>query len=413
MDVSSNEVEPLSLYLNSKLEDGNNPTANKIIFNFRNPIQYDEEVLPYVTLSQFTAFNTFASISEQLKNNIVTIVNVIRNGNTGVVDSTTYTRRIVIPDNRYSAASLFSFLNSQCNWQVTVTGANWYSSTSNTSVLYLGLGYPGTNSAHSTTAVPGFSISPTDDNKACILIGETSGGTQNPYVRTYTSGSYLTDPFQYLGIYMQSGGENEGFLDALGFITDGIPTPAIPFTSLNGFGFSFGTTVGSTTLGLPLSYAPLVGINAYNLFGPSLLYFCLDLLATNSRSSDERLDQSNILASIPVNTFGGGFIIYQPQSNQVQAFKSRMVFNSMQVSIYDENRNLVDFRGGAFQAKIDFTFKLKADFNTTSQANSNSRLHPVVGENITIGERERGSKRNIYGGVKPGGGLHRGAFEMG
>lgn len=403
MEITSNEVTPLSIYLNSALEDSSNSSGNRITFSFKESVEYDQEVVPFITLSQFTAFNTFASISSLQKNNKLKIVNVFYNAQSNLYDYSTFVRTITIPDNRYTANTLLQYLNSVANYQVTVTGVDWYSTSSQQAVLFLGLGYTAPGSFNSSTSVQGFALSPQDSSRMCILNGEYSS-TQNPYVKAYINGSSpLYDPYQYAGLYLVEDAETTGCMTALGFSNATNRLPYIPNTPLRGIGWSFEVQTPTTT-SMP-NYPNAIGINpatsafTYNLFGPWLLYFCIDGLSTNSKCNDESLDQNNILASIPITSFGSGLISYEPQINQPQALRSIMSFNSFSITIFDEKKNLVDFRGGTWTAKIDFSFKMKASHNFIHSISAQPADPPIQSTGTTVQQREQLKRGNPYGGT--------------
>jgi hypothetical protein len=415
--TASDATDSVALYLNSNLEDSANSTANKVDFRLQGPINSADGVYGYVTLSQFSAFNTFASISAHQQNNVVKCVNVMYNAITGVYDYTTYMQRYVIPDNRYTAVTLFALLNGVFTRNQLLNsnqGQNWYSQAVSTDIvnnpivyssyLYLGFGFNGQNNLTCTTPVQGFSLNPDDEGRMVIspaaVLGSTNG---NPYTKIYTSGSIQNDPFVYAGIYLVSDSETAGFMSSLGFIGKDVVAQYIPNTPLQGFGFTFPTTINPVP-----PQAPLAASFAYQLFGPWLLYFCLDALTVNTRCNDESLDQSNIIGTIPVEAFYGGLISYHLTMPESQRFKSPPDFTNFMVSIYDQNKRLVDFRGGSWTAKLDFNFVQAPDYNLIEEPDVLTRADPRSSGNLHKRSNPDGSLntgRNIHIRFGRGGGI--------
>lgn len=415
--VSSDATDSVAVYLNSSLEDSANTNANKIDFRFVTPINPHDGVAAYVTLSQFTAFNTFASISAAQLNNVVKVVNVMYNALTGVYDCTTYLQRYVIPDNRYTAVTLFALLNANLTKSVLPQGfqvgeINWYSNETTTdsittqySYLYLGMGFDGLNNMFTSTPVEGFALDPDDEGRVAVSAATFEGNTNgNAYQKQYISGygGVSSDPLVYAGVYLVVDDETAGFMTSLGFIGKGVSANFIPNTPYKGFGFTFPITASPA----PPPPPPISGAFAYQLFGPWMLYFCLDGLTVNTRCNDEQLDQSNIIGCVPVEAFYGGLISYQLTAPQFQRFKSPADFTTFTISIYDQNKMLVNFRGGSWTAKLDFHFEPLPDYNliqqplypTIDDAQSRGNLHK---RSLPDGQHDRGRnllQRSGFGG---------------
>lgn len=397
--VATDATDSVAVYLNSNLEDTANAQANKVDFKFINPINPHDGISAYVTLSQFTAFNTFASISASQRNNVVKVVNVMYNAITGVYDYTTYFQRYVIPDNRYTAVTLFALLNSKLTKSVlpNVQGINWYSDqvtngdiVTDYSYLFIGLGFNGENNMFTSTPVQGFGLDPNDEGRAIISAASIAGSSNgNAYQKNYIPGpnsGVNYDPLVYAGVYLVVDSETYGFMQSLGFIGGGVTPEYIPNTPYSGFGFTF--NILDTPA--PTPQPSLDASFAYQLFGPWMLYFCIDGLTVNTRCNDEQLDQSNVIGTIPVEAFYGGLINYQLTMPEVQRFKSKPDFTSFMVSIYDQNKQLVDFRGGSWTAKLDFNFIATPDYN-------------LIAEPLTLTLDDPLNRGNLYKRSKPNG----------
>ncbi len=418
MDVVSKDLEPIPIFLNSFLEATGESTANRITFNFRRPIVTEPNTETYVALSQFTAFNTFTSISANQGNNVFQIVNVFYDAVDKVYDYTTYSRRFVIPDNRYSISSLFAYLNDICTYQVQVTDANWYNYTTTGAVheswLNLGFGFNGENNTATQTPVIAFSVEDKDNGICQLFPADFTGNTfGNPYEKTYTIGDIESDPYVYAGVYLVSNPETVGFLTTMGFLTQGKIPQAIANTPLSGVGFTF------NVLGAPFSAPaftppnPFYAPGSYNLFGPSLLYFTIDGLSSGSRSNDSQLDNVNIINSIPISTFSDGLISFNNQSPYKVKLQSPTDFTSFSVTLYDEVGNVVDFRGGKWQARLDFTFQLQKDFTFQSMFTANPEDAPRTDSRIPIQQRQSLKRGNPFGGVSSAIGFgNRGAADF-
>lgn len=360
MDIKQ---EPLPIYLNSS-QESTDTSQNNVNVSYRNPIQIDPEEIGLVTLANFQAFNTLANVTKSIGNNVVTILNSFRNNTTG--DTFVYEKTITLPDGRYSTDSLFEVLNAQCNWQVTVTGANWTSDEAETeSILYLGFGFNGQNNAFCSTPLLGFALNPTDPCLIAYFPATFQGTTDgNAYQKSYTSGSISTDPFAYTGVYLKLTDATSRFLSMMGF---NVKQPQSIDGGYFGFGYAFSYN------GLPNPVAPQSPSLCYNLSGPSLLYFTLDTMSTGSRHNDENMDSRNIIGIIPIDVPYGGMISYTQSFDQYSMVKSQMSYTSMRIVLYDQDGQQVDFRSQrGWTACLHLIFKGNSRNNTQMIAPSDN-----------------------------------------
>lgn len=406
-EYASTERDPLSVFVNSKLEAPSNTTANDIQFSFHEPVYYESELIPHVKLLNFQTMNTFANISAAYKNNQVQIVNLMYNQVTKVYDDTSYRINITIPDSHYSIDTLFAFLNAQCNKQVNISGQNWttYNGVAG-STLFLGLGFSGTGSPQSSSAVPGFAISGSDTGLACFFPPWWQGNTNgNPYQKYYTT-TAAQDLTYYAGVYLIVNDDTAGFMTMLGFITPGNYPGAIynSPSKLQGVGFSFPVTPAVNPVA-PLSFTtgPLV----FNTFTPSLIYFTVDQLSSNSRCSDEVLDQKNILGTIILDEGYGRVINYENKTaDGYVVLKSDVQFTSLTVSLYDENARKLDFRGGRWAATLHFIFmnneRNKTFTDETAMTSNQYNMHPGLSHGLTqqLNRPHRLGGASVQGGLR-------------
>lgn len=388
MEVSTVKQAPQSVFLNSSFAQGASSTSNQLSFTFNTPLTKEPDDLVYIALTQFMSFNTFANISQVQKNNVLKVVNVMYNAVTGQRQN--YEKRFEIPDDRYDVTSLGEYLNSICHYQVEVKGANWTSS-STKSFLYLGFGFNGKN--HDTAILPiqSFTISATDGQ---VSLNSAVTSFSNAYTKTYTSGGSITnDPYVYEGLYLLYDEETEGFMKASGFSTKFVKIPNIG-NGYQGFGYNF-----------PLYKAPTVQTRVtspfpINLAGPFLLYMTIDSLGNNSRCNDPTMDNFNIISTIPVDVFYGQCISFSPSNTTYQLLDDLNTSN-FSITFYDQDRRLVDFRGGHWTACLHFITKTLASSDRINRETANNSIgyYPALDQSRALVQQKK-RKQNPYGGVR-------------
>lgn len=330
-----------TIFLNSASATASSPTSNELLFSFAKPLIKQPDDIAYASLQSFQSYNTFPTVGQYLKNNVVKIINRMYNATNGTY--TDYLTRIVIPDDHYDGGSLMAFLNTNCQRQIQVFGANWTSTVAGTSFLYLGLGFSGQNNAAASTPIQGFITDPLDSGRTYIQSGVNT--YENAYEKTYTSGSIATDPYVYAGVYLVDDAETHEFMICMGFANRYNP-PVAATSGIYGYGYTFPLTINPI-----IPQDPVRSPYVINLAGPSNLYFTCDELSNNSRHNDPMMDSKSILGTIPVNSYYGQYINFQ-QQNPVKQMLDELDTMSFVVTIYDQNNKIVDFRGTAWTAEI-------------------------------------------------------------
>lgn len=367
MEAALTRQAPQTLFLDSFDGGSSTSTSNQINLSFATPLTKEPSDLVYVTLGSFTSFNTFPSISQNQGNNVCKILNVMYNAVTGVYD---YSRvkRVIIPDDHYDVNTLVAYLNKNGNYQetVTFTGATpWTTTVGGASILYLGFGFDGTNNIVGTTPILGFAVTP--DNSR-IVIQPPVTAAENAYSKVYNTGYSITnDPYVYAGLYLIVDNETSGFMESIGYSNKFTASPQIT-PSYSGYGYNFSTSVTPTTT----SFTLIIGQQVIALSGPWMLYFTIDNMSTNSRCNDNLMDQLNIVDTIPVEAYYGGMISYQASLPKYQLVGDLNTV-TLTVSIYDQNRKLVDFRGTQWKASLHFITKTNARDLMDMQQNNQSK----------------------------------------
>ncbi len=350
-DYFDTKKSPVPIFLSSDLEVVST-SHNDVDFNFKNAISKSPELIPFISLESFQGMNTFANISQLHQNNVVIIVNVFLNANTNeyyVMD-----KKITIPDGRYNSDSLLGYLNTNCNWQVTVEDANWTSNEAETeAVLFNGFGFSGQNSSETSVPLLGFTLNAYDPCKISIFPATFAGSTNgNPYKKTYESGGSISnDKYVYAGVYLSWTAQTQGFMKMIGInATDLIPRAGT--STAQSFGFTF------TTTATPDPVAPISPLWTYTLSGPTLLYFTVSNISSSSRHNEETLDSRNILGCIPINVPYGGLFQFQQSVDHSEMLQSLGSYLNLTVTLYDQNGVKVDFRSNTgWNAKLFLTYK--------------------------------------------------------
>ncbi len=383
MQVATVDQAPQSVYLNSSFSNTSSSTSNQLNFLFTKALIKDKGDLSYVTLASFSSFNTF--------NNKCKILNVMYNAVTKVYD---YSRikELIIPDNRYDIGSLMAYLNTYGNYQEQVVfpggGAVWTSNETGTAAyLYLGFGFDGENNINSNQPILGF-IYGSESAKMALQPAITS--TVNAYAKVYTSGSIANDQFVYAGVYLVVDADTELFMEAIGFSNKFTTNPLFA-PNYKGYGFSFAVTA-TPTYQLPLNAKLVVALQ-----GPWLLYMTVDSLSNNSRCNDNTLDQMSIIGTIPINNYYGAYIQYDCTFENAQLLDELNTSN-FNVTFYDQNKKLVNFRGGQWCACLYITTKSNAKDDLTNQmtANTINTYNPTIGQPRSINNQLK--RPNPYGG---------------
>lgn len=391
METAIVHQAPQSIFLNSKFANTSSSSSNQLNFSFKRALTKEQGDLCYIALANFTTFNTFPSISQNQGNNVCKIMNIMYNAVTKTYD---YSRvkRLVIPDDRYDINSLSLYLNTYGNYQELValdgTGAVWTSDPTGTNAyLYLGFGFNGLNNVNTTTPILGF-IPGTESGKLALQPALTLN--TSAYNKIYTSGSLANDQYAYAGVFLIIDNETEGFMESIGFSSKFTPAPLIS-NNYKGYGIVMPVNAPPSYQGV--CNAPLV----VALQGPWLLYMSIDSLANNSKCNDMTLDQLNIVASIPINNYYGACIDYTLSFDQYQLLED-LNASSFSVTFYDENRKIVDFRGGQWCACLHIITKSNAKDDLTNRISSNTvtSFSPAVYQPRTVTNQLK--RPNPYGG---------------
>lgn len=403
MEIAIAAQAPQTIYLNSLAARGSVGSANQLVFNFVDPIDHVGSDILYAKITSFSAFNSFSNVIRSSGNNMLKVLNVFYNASSttnslGAPAFSYFTilNTIIVPDGHYTNSTLQAYLNTRLATQQTVTGANWTSNTT-TAILYLGFGFSGTNNATTTTAISSVVLSG-DVGKYSINAAGT-GSSFNTYTKTYTSGSIATDPFAYAGVYLIDDEDTVGLMRIMGCSNANVDTPLV-YNNMRGVGFQFSPNV------LPTPVMPKELPYIYNLAGPETLYITIDTLANNSRSNDGFMNSKNIVGAIPVNAYYQGLILYDSANDRYDLVNG-IDTTTMTVTIYDEKKNIVDFRGGSWQAELQIITKSNAKddhFNKQTANHSTNIMYDVGQPEI----HNRITKRqNPYGGMDMRAGLYR------
>lgn len=402
METSTAAFNPLVVYLNSNSGVSAGDDQNQVNFNFKTPLHQNEDQLSYVCLTQFICGNSFPNFSYQMNNNTLKILNVMKNNATGIYDYTTYLHVIQIPTAHYSMPQLLAYLNENCNYEVDVTSQSpgWVSSNGGTkAILYMGLGFAdGTANDTTTDGIDGFftyngTTNITTDTLVVGINCAGAGSSGNAYNKTYTSGTVASDPYFYAGVYLLYDDDTAGFMNNLGFTS----LTTLP-NGLKGVGFSFPTNVNPAN-----DYATstsLTNTQVFNIAHPALLYIVIDALTTNARHSDESFEQKHIVGQIPINSFYGGIVNFVQPFPIFTPLQDMGDLTQMRVSIFDENYNLIDFRGVAWAAQLFIKFVAKAGSDKTNQLTANMiNDFPKSSSILPDGLYNQTKRPNPYGGV--------------
>jgi hypothetical protein len=392
MEVAIARQAPFALYLNSKFASASTSTGNGITFSFAKPLYKDPDDLMYVKLSHFTTFNTFTNISQYQGNNILKVLTQFRNNVTGAVDNSNI-QTITVPDGRYDINTLVAYLNANCNSQLQVDNTAFTTNDAGEAYLYLGLGFDGSNNSQCTTPILGFVAT---EGSSRVLVSPAMNSNTSAYLKDYNIGySISNDPYAYMGVYLLVDDVTEGLMEVLGFTNLSIVDPVIA-SGLSGYGYQFATSAAPNTD--TMNPSQLVSPYVINLAGPMVVTMVADSIQNNSRSSDTFMDQQNVIGEIPIASYYGSIINYRNPSDDV-TLVDHLDTVTLVITFYDQNNKLVNFQGGIWTAKLQFTMKSDAKKNLIDQQTANVANTYVAPVDTSYAVSRKKQKANDYGGL--------------
>lgn len=307
-------------------------TSGAGTLNINATIKSESEDTALLGLQNFSFYNTFNNISSP--NNVVRIVNTMYNAATGAYYNldTTFT----IPDGNYNIQSLLDYINENCNQTINVTSggpqgpANYTTNTSaDAAYLFLGFGY----NPLSSSSPAGSSITPIDGvqvqaHSNSFLQSNGSGQYNNKFYNS--SSGEETDPYVYLGLYYVVDSTTTPILNMLGIDLTGANTYGNPF---RGVGF----TISQASL--------LASTNVFNTSTVSFVYLCSQILSsTNTRATNALMDDSSVIAILPVNA-EYGFQCHYQQNPPIFSEINISSLKQIDFVFYNNNKEIISFNG--------------------------------------------------------------------
>lgn len=147
--------------------------------------------------------------------------------------------------------------------------------------------------------------------------------------------------------------------------------------------FGFKTGIDYSSIQIVGNYALLQSVYPINLLGPKVLSIKSPSLDTKNFSSIYK-GANTVLATIPVDAQLFGQIDYHNYSNLKTSFNNTDL-NSLEIQIFDENNNLVDFNGVSWSITLAIhltkTYNIpppRTFFGATSNQPSISDTPPIV-----------------------------------
>lgn len=234
------------------------------------------------------------------------------------------------------------------------------------------------------SSVPGFILDPTNETKVVLQ--------PPPQWITYKS---VVGNFSQAGVYLIDDNETEGLLTTLGFKT---PNQKSEFfgNGLKGYGTSYNEWNVNQTVPIITQYKAFI---SYNLSSVNTLYFCITNLNSNGFSNSPKLDAANVIASIGVTVPYGSSIIYSPTKDMFH-YVENLDHTDLQIVIFDQDLNIVNFNGQPWSAVLTFNFNSNALYATREFENRGNNNMVPFQENWSKARLANSNEPNRYGGLK-------------
>ena len=294
-----------------------------------------------VSVNSMTFDNVFQNITPV--NNTLKVLTVFKNNATNVEQEDLMV--IQIDPGHYDINSLLNELNQKCSRIVP----SYQPSGDPDLINIYGIGGMG----------PGF----VTKNEKCVMLCPTNLGIiQQSYTQATTT-------HHYIGFYIVQDDSTAALLDILGFSAQyvgmQIESPSMLYS---GYGFTYGadftsvdsvlgtepvvtysTIVSYNNYGTPIG-GQLISDGAYDVSGVKML-----ILESNQLQGAFTCvsDGTSALCAIPITKGFGERIVYQPP-NPIKVLVQNRTFTSIDISIFDENGNTLDFQGCQYSLVLLF-----------------------------------------------------------
>lgn len=372
--MSNSDLKNFAIFVNSKSATNVSTTKSQVSIPFvGNIASHDSMTVFKISLVDMLFSNNFFNI----RNNFNTIKMLVQYAAGRGKPASSYVKTVVIPNGFYDYDSLASYLSGEGVLSLTTPNVEFQYPSGNTqNDIYAGFGsVPIT----ANTTNPGSDAVDSEPSLArCLFQSATLGimvqnGTDN--TATPTNSAALAHSYLYSGVYLIQDSQTVGCLRLLGFYDESGVAPAIPNSTLTGFGFQiynknyldpavtdpffnktlFGLMDFSTgqivypTTAIPNDDVQLTKIRPLNitdLSGLDEMYVRCPQMRTQFQASyaKSKIAPSDVIAVIPLNVPFGAKMSWVPPFPLVSTLINTNI-SQLDFTLTNSNGELLDFQG--------------------------------------------------------------------